>query len=105
MRSAIPWQEEWGAGLVRVLSSCFFWLPITTVNEHWAFLPASARDTNPVMSRGTGMTVPAYPLLVFDCFLVLKSLGRRKSPKTVNIAMWGSMSIATRPSVACEGRL
>ena len=84
-------------------------LPITTVNEHWAFVPASAHDTYPVMSCGTGMTVLTYQLLslphvakpcfgwagllcslhcvaFLDSFLVLKLLGRRKSPKTVNIA-------------------
>ena len=62
MRSAIPWVEEWGAGLVRVLGSfpLFFKLLITSVNEHWAFLPASAHDVYPVSSCGTGITVPTY---------------------------------------------
>jgi hypothetical protein len=70
MRSAIPWQEQWDAGLARVLSSfsfCFLLL-ITTVNEHWALLPASARDAYPVSSRGTGITVLTYQLESLSSF-------------------------------------
>ena len=33
---------------------------ITTVDGHWALLPASARSTYPVMLRGTGITVLTY---------------------------------------------
>ena len=40
----------------------FSLLPITTVSEHWALLPASVRDAYPVSSRGTGITVLTYQL-------------------------------------------
>ena len=63
-------------------------LQITTVNEHWAFLPASAHDAYPVSSCGTGMTVPTYQLMsqicklfVNDNFLVLKLAGKTQVPE------------------------
>ena len=66
----------------------FLLLPITTVNEHWALLPASARDAYPVSSRGTGITVLTYQLeslafLVWNCdyFFVLKSAGKTQVPE------------------------
>jgi hypothetical protein len=54
----------------------FSLLPITTVNEHWALLPASARDDYPVSSRGTGITVLAYQLesLAFPSCMELRLL-------------------------------
>ena len=69
MRSSITSLEKWDAGLARALG----WLCclITTVNGHWAFLPASARSAYPVMLRGTGMTVPTYWHMHFSMFLGL----------------------------------
>ena len=63
-------------------------LLITTVNEHWALLPASARGLYPVRPRGTGITVPTYQLMsqicklfVNDSFLVLKLAGKTQVPE------------------------
>jgi len=51
----------------------FSLLPITTVNEHWALLPASARDAYPVSSRGTGITVLTYQLESFAFLSCMES--------------------------------
>ena len=66
MRSPMTSQQQWDAGLARVQKRSF--CLITTVNGHWAFLPASARSTNPVMLRGTGMTVLTYWHMHFSQF-------------------------------------